>query len=34
MVTLDLLISLSRALKMHVWDLVDDPAIGDSDKEV
>lgn len=32
--TLDLLISLSRALDLHVRDLVDDPAITTSDKEV
>jgi len=32
--TLDLLISLSRALEMEVRDLVDDPAITHSDKEV
>lgn len=33
-VTLDLLISLSRALGLHVRDLVNDDAITDSDKEV
>jgi transcriptional regulator with XRE-family HTH domain len=32
--TLDLLISLSRALNLEVRDLVDDPAITNSDKEV
>lgn len=32
--TLDMLISLSRALDMEVRDLVDDPAITNSDKEV
>jgi transcriptional regulator with XRE-family HTH domain len=32
--TLDLLISLSRALDLHVRDLVDDPAIMTADKEV
>lgn len=32
--TLDLLISLSRALDLEVRDLVDDPAITHSDKEV
>ena len=32
--TLDLLISLSRALDLHVRDLVDDPAITTADKEV
>ncbi|MDQ2769346.1 MAG: helix-turn-helix domain-containing protein [Bacteroidota bacterium] len=32
--TLDLLISLSRALDLEVRDLVDDPAITNSDKEV
>jgi transcriptional regulator with XRE-family HTH domain len=32
--TLDLLISLSRALSLEVRDLVDDPAITHSDKEV
>lgn len=32
--TLDLLISLSRALNLEVSDLVDDPAITNSDKEV
>jgi transcriptional regulator with XRE-family HTH domain len=32
--TLDLLISLSRALGLDVRDLVDDPAITHSDKEV
>ena len=32
--TLDLLISLSRALGLEVRDLVDDPAITYSDKEV
>ena len=32
--TLDLLISLSRALAIEVRDLVDDPAITGSDKEV
>ena len=32
--TLDLLISLSRALGLEVRDLVDDPAITNSDKEV
>lgn len=32
--TLDLLISLSRALDLQVRDLVDDPAITNSDKEV
>ena len=32
--TLDLLISLSRALELEVRDLVDDPAITNSDKEV
>jgi transcriptional regulator with XRE-family HTH domain len=32
--TLDLLISLSRALELEVRDLVDDPAITHSDKEV
>lgn len=32
--TLDLLISLSRALNLEVRDLVDDPAITHSDKEV
>lgn len=32
--TLDLLISLSRALALEVRDLVDDPAITNSDPEV
>jgi transcriptional regulator with XRE-family HTH domain len=32
--TLDLLISLSRALDLHVRDLVDDPAITTADQEV
>ncbi|RZK30018.1 MAG: XRE family transcriptional regulator [Hymenobacter sp.] len=32
--TLDMLISLSRALNLEVRDLVDDPAITNSDKEV
>ncbi|MGI4733660.1 MAG: helix-turn-helix domain-containing protein [Janthinobacterium lividum] len=32
--TLDLLISLSRALNLEVRELVDDPAITNSDKEV
>ncbi|NML67849.1 helix-turn-helix transcriptional regulator [Hymenobacter sp. RP-2-7] len=32
--TLDLLISLSRALALEVHDLVDDPAITNSDPEV
>ncbi|MBX0291010.1 helix-turn-helix domain-containing protein [Hymenobacter sp. HSC-4F20] len=32
--TLDLLITLSRALNLEVRDLVDDPAITNSDKEV
>jgi len=32
--TLDLLISLSRALGLEVRDLVDDPAITHSDQEV
>jgi transcriptional regulator with XRE-family HTH domain len=32
--TLDMLISLSRALDLEVRDLVDDPAITNSDKEV
>ena len=32
--TLDLLISLSRALGLQVRDLVDDPAITNSDQEV
>ncbi|GAB2960590.1 hypothetical protein GCM10027048_30480 [Hymenobacter coalescens] len=32
--TLDLLITLSRALGLEVRDLVDDPAITHSDKEV
>lgn len=32
--TLDLLISLSRALEMEVRNLVDDPAINHSDKEL
>ena len=32
--TLDFLISLSRALGLEVRDLVDDPAITNSDKEV
>ena len=32
--TLDLLISLSRALTLEVRDLVDDPAITNSDLEV
>ena len=32
--TLDLLISLSRALALEVRDLVDDPAITHSDPEV
>ena len=32
--TLDLLISLSRALALEVRDLVDDPAITNSDLEV
>lgn len=32
--TLDLLISLSRALGLHVRDLVDDPAITTADQEV
>lgn len=32
--TLDLLISLSRALGIEVRELVDDPAITNSDKEV
>ena len=32
--TLDLLISLSRALGIEVRDLVDDPGITNSDKEV
>ncbi|RZK28471.1 MAG: XRE family transcriptional regulator [Hymenobacter sp.] len=32
--TLDLLISLSRALSLEVRDLVDDPAITHSDKEI
>lgn len=32
--TLDLLISLSRALGLEVRDLVDDPAITNPDKEV
>lgn len=32
--TLDLLISLSRALGLEVRDLVDDPAITNADKEV
>ncbi len=32
--TLDLLISLSRALGLQVWELVNDPAITNSDKEV
>jgi transcriptional regulator with XRE-family HTH domain len=32
--TLDLLISLSRALGIEVRDLVDDPAITNSDKEI
>lgn len=32
--TLDMLISLSRALSLEVRDLVDDPAITNSDKEV
>ena len=32
--TLDFLISLSRALDLEVRDLVDDPAITNSDKEV
>nr|WP_281421297.1 helix-turn-helix transcriptional regulator [Hymenobacter profundi] len=31
--TLDLLISLSRALELEVRDLVDDPAITNSDKQ-
>ncbi|PJJ54932.1 helix-turn-helix domain-containing protein [Hymenobacter chitinivorans] len=32
--TLDLLISLSRALELEVRDLVDDPAITNSDTEI
>ncbi|MGI4737603.1 MAG: helix-turn-helix domain-containing protein [Janthinobacterium lividum] len=32
--TLDMLISLSRALNLEVRDLVDDPAITNADKEV
>jgi len=32
--TLDLLISLSRALEVEVRELVDDPSITNSDKEV
>lgn len=32
--TLDVLISISRALQMEVYDLVHDPAITNSDKEV
>jgi transcriptional regulator with XRE-family HTH domain len=32
--TLDLLISLSRALNLQVRELVDDPAITNSDQEV
>lgn len=32
--TLDLLLSLSRALGLHVRDLVADPAITTSDQEV
>lgn len=32
--SLDLLISLSRALNLEVRDLVDDPAITHSDKEI
>jgi len=32
--TLDLLISLSQALNLEVWDLVDAPAITTSDKDV
>ena len=32
--TLDVLISLSRALGLEVRDLVDDPAITNSDREV
>ena len=32
--TLDMLISLSRALDLHVRDLVDDPAITSADQEV
>jgi ribosome-binding protein aMBF1 (putative translation factor) len=32
--TLDLLISLSRALGLHVRELVDDPAITTADQEL